>query len=81
MMQQQPQGKPIGFKTLEEVSGYISVHDGTVLKIVVSVMKVMKDSAQKAPDSFPLYNIATSVNVVCMTQADYETVTKPDIKE
>ncbi len=66
-----PVGKPIGFKTLQEITGYISVHDGNVLKVTVDIMKIIKTD-QKDPQGMPIYNVANAVNMIAMTKEEYQ---------
>jgi len=72
--------KPVGFKTLQETTGYISVDDGNVIKVVCTVMKVAK-RADKLADGLPNYNIQTALNIAVMTKEEYDAVKKGDISE
>ena len=76
----QPVGKPIGFKTLQEITGYVSVHDGNVIKVTVNIGKILK-SDQKAPDGMPVYNVTSAINLMALTRQEYDAMMKTDYSE
>lgn len=76
----QPIGRPIGFKTLQEITGYVSIHDGNVIKVTVTVGKILK-SDQKDPAGMPIYNITTALNMIALKREEYDAMMKTDYSE
>ena len=80
MLPGQPVGsKPIGFRTLQECTGFIAMHDGNIVKMTIVPLKVIKLEA-KDPQGLPIYNVTPGFNFVVLTKAEYEAQTAHDIK-
>ena len=75
-----PASKPIGFKTLQEITGYVSVYDGNILKVIVTIAKLQKTD-QKDPQGLPIYNAICNINLATLTREEYTAMVKPDIGE
>ncbi|GEM_PF-4685979 len=73
-------GKPIGFKTLQEITGYVSVHDGNVIRVTVNIGKILKTQL-KDQQGMPVYNVTSSINILALTQQEYDAMMKPDFQE
>jgi hypothetical protein len=70
-----PQGKPIGFKTLREIVGYISVNDGNVVKVTVNIVKMSKTD-QVDDQGLPRYVTHTAVRTDVLTTEEYQAMVK-----
>ena len=74
---QPTRGTPVGFKTLQEVTGYVSLDDGNILRIIVNIMKVTK-TGNRSSDGLPLYSMSTNVNFAVYSQEEYKSMIKKD---
>ena len=86
MMTAITKGKFVNNKTLKEGWTYVSVSDGTVIGITVSVTKVTKleDAIGKPllnPDGTPAYYILTSNILKTLTRSEWEEVKKDGVIE
>ena len=64
-----PVGKPIGFKTLQEVVGYMSIHDGNVLKVTVNIVKMIKLSRELVSTWLKAYMFANDDKKIALADS------------
>jgi len=83
---QQPKGKLIGFKTLQERFSYYALDDGTVLGVKPSVVKVYRaqnadNSLASSPDGSPVYFYTTQNITQVLKPEEYRSFKGDDIAE
>lgn len=72
-----PQGKPCGFKTLSEISGFISIFDGEknwVMKFTVVANKILKIDKLDA-EGRPQFMINSANVLALLTPEEYKAIT------
>jgi hypothetical protein len=83
---QQPKGKLVGFKPLQERFSYYALDDGTVLGVKPAVVKVYRlqnpdDSLAFSPDGTPAYFYQTQNLTQVLTPEEYRSFRRDDIAE
>jgi hypothetical protein len=83
---QQPKGKLVGFKTLEERFSYYALDDGTILGVKPSVVKVYRaqnpdNSLASAPDGSPIYFYTTQNITQVLKPEEYRSFKHDGIDE
>jgi hypothetical protein len=81
---QQPKGKLVGFKPLQERFSYYALDDGMILGIKPAVVKVYRlqnpdGSPAFGPDGTPAYFYQTQNITQILTQEEYRSLKKDDI--
>jgi hypothetical protein len=81
---QQPKGKLVGFKPLQERFSYYALDDGMILGIKPAVVKVYRlqnpdGSPAFGPDGSPAYFYQTQNITQILTQEEYRSLKKDDI--
>ncbi len=83
---QQPKGKLVGFKALQERFSYYSLDDGTVLGIKPAVVKIYRlqnpdNSPAFSPDGTPAYFYQTQNITQILTPDEYKEMGSHGIRE
>jgi hypothetical protein len=83
---QQPKGKLVGFKPLQERFSYYALEDGTVIGIKPAVVKVYRlqnpdNSPAFSPDGTPAYFYQTQNITQVLTREEYKSFKDDGISE
>ncbi len=83
---QQPKGKLVGFKPLQERYCYYSLDDGTVLgvkPVMVKVFRMLGPDGRpgNGPDGVPAYFYQTQNVTQVLTPEEYKVMTSRDLQE
>ena len=85
MMPQQdkPFERAVPYNKLQDIEGYISIHDGKenwVMKVNLTILKVTKVEGHQSPDNRPQFNFASNNSPILLTNEEYKTMTGRDVQ-
>lgn len=71
------------YNKLQDIEGYISIHDGKenwVMKVNLNILKVSKVEGRKTEDNRPQFNFASNNSAVLLTNDEYKAMTGRDVQ-
>lgn len=74
-----PPSKPVGFRTLHEITGYIGTDDGQIIKVTLVVMKLRRLEPPVPTGPMPEYNTGFKIVTEPLTTEEYKAMVKGDL--